>query len=422
MLLRGFDPLVRRYFVGVALSALGSGLTLPFLFVYLAQVRDIPTATVGLVFAWMGVVGLLTTPLCGTLVDRVGPRRVVLGASGVQAVAAVLLTQVDSTRDALLVTSLTALGHAWIWPASNAMTSRMVEPRLRQHLFGLSFMLMNAGLGVGGLLSATLVDVDRPGSFQLLYVLDALTFLGFLAVVASLPASTGQAPAPDDDLPAAAGGWAEALRDPALRRVSLLLLAMVSVGYAQIEAGFAAFVTEVAELPAWVLGPAFAANTAAIVATQVFALRFMDGRRRTRMLALCAVVWSAAWALVSLSGVLPTAAAIAAVVVGLGVFGLGETLFSPLGPAILNDLAPEHLRGRYNAVGTGAWTVAMIIGPALAGLLIGHGLALLWVLVTVGGTAATALVALRLREHLTDVQDGVRADADVRAPGPAERA
>jgi hypothetical protein len=48
---RDLDPRVRRLFLGFAFSALGSGLTMPFLYVYLAEVRGISTATVGLMFA-----------------------------------------------------------------------------------------------------------------------------------------------------------------------------------------------------------------------------------------------------------------------------------------------------------------------------------------------------------------------------------
>ena len=58
----GLDPLVRRLFVGIAFSALGSGLTMPFLYVYLAEVRHISTATVGLLFAFMGVLGFVGSP------------------------------------------------------------------------------------------------------------------------------------------------------------------------------------------------------------------------------------------------------------------------------------------------------------------------------------------------------------------------
>jgi MFS family permease len=284
----------------------------------------------------------------------------------------------------------------------------MVGPALREHVFGLSFMLLNAGLGVGGLVSAVLVDVDRPRSFEVLYLLDGLTFLGFAAIVLSLPRTTGQAP-PTDRL--TLGGWREVLADTTLRRVALTMLLLLTFGYAQVESGFAAYVVEVAGLPAWVLGPAFAANTGAIVAGQLVALRLISGRRRTRVLATCAAVWAFAWTLVAVGALLPTAAAVLAVVVGLGVFGLGETLFSPVNPVIVNDLAPEHLRGRYNALGSSTWTVAMVLGPAIAGLLIGNGLAVLWVVVTVGGSLAASALFLRLRHHLTDAQDGVAAPA-----------
>ena len=36
------------------------------------------------------------------------------------------------------------------------------------------------------------------------------------------------------------------------------------------------------------------------------------------------------------------------------VFALGETLLQPTVPVIVNDLAPAHLRGRYNAVSSSA--------------------------------------------------------------------
>ncbi len=172
------------------------------------------------------------------------------------------------------------------------------------------------------------------------------------------------------------------------------------------------------EVPARSLGWAYAANTGAIVIGQLFALRFIKGRRRSAMLATAAGIWSASWVVMSLSDAVSGLAAIAAIVVGLGVFGLGETLWAPVAPAIVNDLAPEDMRGRYNALQGMTWTVASIIGPALAGMLIGHGHPHVWVGCVVGGTAAASLLFLRLRRHLTDVQDG-RSTADAAAVGRA---
>ena len=63
-------PLARRLILGIAFSALGTGLTMPFLYVYLSQARGIPTQTVGFIFAWMGIVSFIAAPFGGTLIDR----------------------------------------------------------------------------------------------------------------------------------------------------------------------------------------------------------------------------------------------------------------------------------------------------------------------------------------------------------------
>ena len=58
----------------------------------------------------------------------------------------------------------------------------------------------------------------------------------------------------------------------------------------------------------------------------------------------------------------------------MSVFPLGETLTQPTIPALVNDLAPDHLRARYNALSSAAFSLAAIIGPVTAGWLIGHSL------------------------------------------------
>ena len=131
------------------------------------------------------------------------------------------------------------------------------------------------------------------------------------------------------------------LRDRALLRVVLTSMVVITFGYAQFEAGFAAYTVGVAVMPANALGWAFGANTASIVVAQLFALRLIEGRSRTRMLALCAAIWSVSWAVIALSDAVSGAAAVTLVVVGLGTFGLGETLWAPVAPAIVNDLAAE---------------------------------------------------------------------------------
>jgi MFS family permease len=405
------DPLVRRLFVGVAFSALGSGLTMPFLYVYLAEVRGIPTSTVGLLFAWMGVLGFAGSPVGGSLIDRFGPRPVIIAGLSAEAVGVASIAFVQDAWHAWVVASFITLGTVGLYPAATAMLTRLVPEDHRQKVYGFQFMLMNAGLGVGGLISSLLVHVGDPSSFQRLYLLDAASYLAYIAVVLTLPRGTGalvRSPSTTaDDGPRP--GWGTVLRDRTLLRVVLTSVVVVTFGYAQFETGFAAYSVSVAGIPANTLGWAFGANTAAIVLAQLFALRLIEGRSRSRMLALCAAVWCLSWAVIASSDAVSGGAAVLLVVVGLGMFGLGETLWAPVAPAVVNDLAAEELRGRYNALQGMTWTVSMIIGPALAGLLIGNGLVHLWVACTVGGTALASVLFLGLRRHLTPLQDGRRA-------------
>ena len=72
-------PVVRRVLFGNALAAIGSGLTLPLLIVYLGEVRGLGTSVAGFVLAYTAVVQLALLPVTGILVDRLGPRPVLLG-------------------------------------------------------------------------------------------------------------------------------------------------------------------------------------------------------------------------------------------------------------------------------------------------------------------------------------------------------
>ena len=89
-------PAVRRLVAGVAVSSFGTGLTLPFTLILLSEVRGIALPTVGLLLAVPGVVGLLAVPVSGALVDRIGPRTVLRGALVLQAAANVGLATATS--------------------------------------------------------------------------------------------------------------------------------------------------------------------------------------------------------------------------------------------------------------------------------------------------------------------------------------
>jgi MFS family permease len=91
------------------------------------------------------------------------------------------------------------------------------------------------------------------------------------------------------------------------------------------------------------------------------------------------------------------------------VFAFGETLLQPTIPALVNDLAPDHLRGRYNALSSAAFQLAAIIAPPIAGFLIGHALGEVYIgLLVVGCLLVGAIAVLRLEPQLDPEVNGVR--------------
>jgi MFS family permease len=406
----GTPPLVRRLFVGIACSSLGSGMSMPYLFVYLTQVRHLPITSIGLVLSWMGVVSLALSPVAGSLVDRFGPRPVlVVGLLG-EATATALIATIHTLTGAWLVGTVYAAFSITTHPGSSALLTRMVPAAGRERAYGVQFMIMNAGFGVGGLVSSILVNLARPVTFERLYVIDAISFLGYIVVLLSFARGTGKLLAathehPDGTRPP---GWRVVLQDRALLLVVGVATLLLTCTYAQVDSGFTEFAVNHAKVPAQVLGWGFAANTAVIVVGQLVTLRLVTGRRRSSVLGIAGLIWAFAWAIVALSGLFPGRwLAVGCVVVGFAVFGTGETIWAPVMPALVNSLADERVRGRYNALSGMTWTVSGIAGPALAGFLISPAGGIYWVAVCVGGSLLGAVAFTALRRRLTPAQDGL---------------
>jgi MFS family permease len=117
------------------------------------------------------------------------------------------------------------------------------------------------------------------------------------------------------------------------------------------------------------------------------------------------------WAVMGVAALRPgTATASVLIVVAFSVFAVGETLLSPVSPAIINDVASDRLRGRYNAVAGIAFQLAAIAAPAIAGVILGAGHGGAFIGMLVAGCAVLAALAFVLEAHLSPRANGV-ADA-----------
>ncbi|BAL89137.1 putative MFS transporter [Actinoplanes missouriensis 431] len=396
----------RWLLAGVLVSSLGRGLTLPFLFIYLTEVRGFSDAAAGLAVGWFGAVLLICSPIGGTLMDRFGTRRVMLPGYLAQAAGSTVLALVHHPAAILAALAVMAAGGAPTWPGGATLLASLTREPERQRTFGLQFALLNLGIGIGGLIAGAVVDSSRPVTFQIVYLADAVTFLIPFAILLAMR-GVGHAPPPRAES-GPRGGYLTVLRNRPFRRLLLFALFLSTCGYAQIEVGFAAYAVRVAEVPPRVVAWALAANTVTIVAAQLLVVKRLEGRSRTGALALVGAVFAASWLILGAGGLAGDGSVAAALcVIGCAtVFACGETLLQPVMPAVTNLLATDDLRARYNSSITMLMGIASVLGPVTAGPLIGAGLGTLWVVAMVIGCLLASVLALSLRRLLTIAQDG----------------
>ncbi|CAB4341026.1 MAG: MFS transporter [Actinobacteria bacterium] len=397
-------PHVRRFLIGALFNALGGGLTLPLLVVYLHQVRGLSLTSASLVLSWMAVTGLWASPIIGAIVDRAGPRVVLLCAILVEALGTIAWPLVHTTYQAIAVSTVVAIGSAGIWPPQTTMMARMVSEEFRQKFFGFQFMALNLGLGLGGIIGSLIVRIEDPSTFTTLYIVDGLTYIIFFLFVLSLRGTGGKLTA-DERGSSDIGSYREVFADRRLIKISVMSVLLLTCGYASLDAGMPVLMTTVGGLKVSDLGLVWAVNTFVIVLLQISILNRLEGKSRTRLLAVVGALWSLSWILIAIGISIPRWTFLFACI-AIAVFALGETVWSPIGAALQNVIAPEHLRGRYNAIGGQVWVVAGTLGPAFSGLMMQHKLELEWLALLAIGCLIAGYLGIGLKRELSAYEDG----------------
>lgn len=353
--------------------------------VYLTTIRDFSTTFSGIALAWMAVVGLILNPIIGSAIDIFGARAVVITGLIVRAIGTFGLALVDTKTSVFVVTTLMAIGDAGIWPGQITALTRITDEAHRPKIFAFNFMMLNVGYGIGGILSALIVEAKNLGSFQTLYLVDGSTFLIYLILVISLPSYVGKR---DNHHEPPTGSYAQVFRIKQLLQLTSANLLLVSFGYSAAIAGLPLFIVEVLGVsPKW-LGIIWAANTATIVLFQPAIARWLERTDKLKALRWVGVIWAISWVFAGVSGWTSVGWIVPLQLISSIIFAFGEMIWSPTTPSLVNHLSPDEIRGRANSLISLQWSIAGIVGPLLVGFMLNAGHPALWVFVTTIGCLA----------------------------------
>ena len=392
------NPQSRKIVFGICLNAIGGGMTLSLLLVYLHDMRGFTNTFGGLLLAYGSIVSIVTSTPMGALVDRVGPKKVMIGGLLVNSAAAFSLSQVQTHFQAILaITFINAAGQA-IWPSQIVILTRVTPETDRPKIFGFNFMLLNLGLGLGGLISSLIIQEGNLRSFQIMYYVDASTFLLYLLVVLTLKGENVNRYIPKAHEPKN-GTYRDLLEVKPLMLLGMGGIILFTFGYGTIQAGVPVFATQFLDLnPKW-LGVIFGVNTLSIVLFQPLVMRILERFSRYTALISIGVIWAISWVFVGIAPLLPLFFAGLAICMSQLVFAFGEMVQAPTIPTLANELAPEHIRGRANALMSLQWSVSGVLGPAITGLMLGADLPELWVATMFIGCFASIPIFLAMKRQ-----------------------
>jgi len=416
------------------LSTVGSGIALPFLAIYVGRVRGLGPAAGAVAVAAIAAGSLPANLIAGATADRYGARHILVTGWVIAAGGDVVLLRSAHGPTLLAAAVLIGLGVGTAYPATSTLLAEVTLPPHRPLVFATQYGLSNVGLSLGLGISAVIVAEPDLIRFQIVYALDALTFLLAGAVLlrpvlarpvlpqtillrggipALLPGPDAEAalgptsepsagptggPAPGPAAGPAAGptGYRRVAADSAFRWLCLVQFLLVVFGYAQFHAALPIYLSRPHGLAPSLIAVVFIANTGFVALAALPAGKLAPRFPQLVLITTGAACFAACWLLLWRSrgsGWPAVGLALGAVMV----MGLGEVLLaSSVGP-LVNQLSPADLRGRYNALNALVLSLGSIIGPGLVAVLYtGSSATGLFVVLTCGCLTAVLLTTGRL--------------------------
>lgn len=367
----------RRFVAAIVADTVGSGLFMPLTLLYFVAMTDLSLVQIGSAVSLSALLTMPGTFVIGSLVDRFGPRRMMLAGNLVQAAGMLAYLWADSLLAVALWTALLNLGRQAFWGSFGNVVTAISAPGERELWFGFLQAVRNLGYSIGGVLAGIALQIGTDLAYQGVVVVNAITFLVAFALLLDVPDHRTVAPegAPVE-------GWGAVLRDRAYLRLVLGQLGFVA-GMMVLNFALPVYVAETIDLPGSVVGAIFTLNTAMVGLGQGLVVRRMTGQLRHRMMGLAQVGFVVSYALFVVAGWLPVWLAVALMLLGAAVYTLGELTGGPVLSATAAEAAPDHLRGRYLGLFQLSWGIGGAITPVAFTWLLDRGPTTIWWALTI---------------------------------------
>ncbi len=351
--IRGRFPLL----VGLAIDSFGGGCAGPLLLLYFVRVAEVPLGTAGTLLTVATLFSIAAPAAVGVVIDRLGPRTLVVGSQFAQGLAFIGFFVGRSLWLLFLCALVTTFGQRVFWSSIFSLLSDVADEGDRDRWFGLGGMMQAGGFGLGALTAGALLAMGGDAPFPIAVAVNAATFfLAGLLLLRLHPShhkrevqDTGPAPQLRKDRPFLILIGAN----------SVLALCTMLLGV-----GLPVYVADALPAPEWLVGVLLAAVSVVLATGQTLVVRQTERRRRTNVLIVAGVTW-AVWGVLMASLLhVPTALVVPGLILATAVFAFADVLHAATSNALAAAVAPVVGHGKYLSYWQYSFTFASVLAPA----------------------------------------------------------
>jgi MFS family permease len=352
---------------GRLLSEIGSGFTLFYAPIFFVQQVGLSATSVGVALGSASISGIAGRIISGTGVDRWGRKPILVLAIIVSAIACGMFARTQNFSTLVLGCSIQGLGVGLYWPANEAIVADLTTGEERRLAYAFTRLADNLGLGVGIIAGGVLIS--QGGNYRLLFVIDGISFLLF--AIAVLWGIRETLDSKQSDRKSFATGYGIALHDRRLLvyiLVNIIFTTYISQTQSTIPLYFSNFVPIGGQpgFPPQIISALFSWHLLVTIACQIPILKLLQPLTHPRSLMVSGGFWAVGFACMTLLGLVPSYQILWAGL-GLALFALAISSYTPTASALIADISPPALRGVYASINSLCWAVGYAVGPPLGG-------------------------------------------------------
>jgi MFS family permease len=373
-----FHPIVWVLLIGTVLSRGAAFMTLPFLSIYLSRHLDLSPIVIGLTVGMSPLMATVGGFIGGHLSDRFGRKPVMLISIFTVALVYFGFTAATGQGWFILLNALNGLCNSFFEPTSQALMADLTDKEKRMKVYSLRYTAMNIGASVGPLVGAYLASTSAKLSFAI----TGTTYLLYSFVLVILLKKFVLPQAGHSKKVVSFGDAFTILRTDKALRYLIIGIILVNMGYVQIDSNLPQILEGTVENGIIIFSTLITINAVMVVFLQMPISHVAEKFRLMQVMVVGTVFMAAG--LVAFSFVTGWTTAILAIVL----LTIGEILIFPSNSMMIDQLAPEHLRGTY--FGAAQFRkIGNFLGPLIGGYLLSQfqGHIMFWILsiTTLGG-------------------------------------